>query len=591
MSRPQYLWRYGRVSDPAQLKGHGEQRQEERDWNGFAEQFGFKVHPKPVFDKGKSGYTAENWNDDSELGKFVKEAERGVKVKRGDCLGCENWDRLCRLNPWAAVAKIARLREAGIHLGDVRRGRLIRYDSTDFGEFIDFVLETSRGHSESQIKSDRSDKVWKERRKLAESGQLVLTRMLPCWIRAEPCNEGDEGAKLGGSLKRPQWYRLVFKEPQVDTVRLMLALARQGYGSMRLVREMVKRGIKSPGGKEWSEGWVSRLLQDWRLAGYLDRVRRPAVGAKIIKKDDPACSEQTYYPPLLTEGELLALSAGRGHGPGRRGRDARLPNVFKGLIVDALSGSRYLHQRVKGTAGKPRYVLKTADAKNGRAKEHGFDFQAFEEEMTRHLREIDPDSVTDNGGDAGLVSELSGRLTAAKQEYATVDAYLKENGFTRAVADHARRLEDQIDELTEALAQAVHRAKHPLAEAWGEQKTLLRTLQTAADPVAVRLALRARLQETIERIYLLVIPKGKDRLAAVQVNFKGGDESGFRQYLILFEGANNLPGQARPSRWESVSFRHLGLTDFPDLSKREDAAEWAEALTRSRSAVPSPYLT
>jgi DNA invertase Pin-like site-specific DNA recombinase len=155
MSRANYLWCYGRVSSDKQKKGDGRRRQEDRDWDEFAAAHGFKVHPTFLYDDGISAWTADNWREDAMLGQFVIRAEAKREVRPGDCLGCECWDRLSKADDKTTLNNVLRILNAGVHLADIKRRRLIRADSFTAFDVLDLLMVTSRGNEGSSTTSDR----------------------------------------------------------------------------------------------------------------------------------------------------------------------------------------------------------------------------------------------------------------------------------------------------------------------------------------------------------------------------------------------------------------------------------------------------
>ena len=118
-------------------------------------------------------------------------------------------------------------------------------------------------------------------------------------------------------------------------------------------------------------------------------------------------------------------------------------------------------------------------------------------------------------------------------------------------------------------------AASPTSEAWGEAKTLLAALDEAPDPTDARLRLRAVLRRVVESIHLLVVPRGRDRLAAVQVTFTGcppvSDEvpvdplegGRYRRYLIVHRPAKSN-GKARvEGGWAVQSLLHPDAATAP----------------------------
>ena len=71
----------------------------------------------------------------------------------------------------------------------------------------------------------------------------------------------------------------------------------------------------------------------------------------------------------------------------------------------------------------------------------------------------------------------------------------------------------------------------PAARAWEEFGSLVDVLSNAPDPQDCRLRLRGVLRRIVGSIWLLVVARGRDRLAAVQVRF--ADNQHCRSYFIL----------------------------------------------------------
>src|SRR5205814_6387939 len=96
-----------------------------------------------------------------------------------------------------------------------------------------------------------------------------------------------------------------------------------------------------------------------------------------------------------------------------------------------------------------------------------------------------------------------------------------------------RRLIEQLDE-------ARQKAANPVGEAWEECKTLLEALDNAPDGDEARLKLRSVVRRVVDSIWLLVVPRGNDRLCAVQVWFAGGERC--RNYVIYHQRPTRMKG-------------------------------------------------
>src|SRR5262249_40872261 len=125
-------------------------------------------------------------------------------------------------------------------------------------------------------------------------------------------------------------------------------------------------------------------------------------------------------------------------------------------------------------------------------------------------------------------------------------------------------------------------AANPLAAAWGESKSLLDVLDGTPEEGKneVRLRLRAVLRRTTESIWLLVVPRGLDRLAAVQVWFAGGTRC--RSCVIYYRPAHHF--RRSESEWWARSLAAVaGPVDLdlrnPDHARRLEAVLQAADLT------------
>src|SRR5262245_3349091 len=214
---------YGRISDPEQRKGGGLKRQTTDDATAaaraeFCRLFGFALGKRVRVDDGVSAFAGLNASPEHALGQFLAEARRGL-VPPGDCLLIENYDRLSRQNPWAAIALVSELRGLRIHVGRLDRMKLLRYDSDDPGDFFEAAVEFLRANSESAAKSVRNGAAWARRRRAARDRKQVLTRQLPGWVKAE----GD-------------W--LVVVPGRAEVVGRIFELSAAGYGLYAIRKQL-----------------------------------------------------------------------------------------------------------------------------------------------------------------------------------------------------------------------------------------------------------------------------------------------------------------------------------------------------------------
>ena len=119
-TRQSVLHAYARISDPEQRKGGGLERQTQDEMETFAKRFGFKIGNRVLVDDGVSAWKGLNATPRQQLGQFLANARSGI-IPPGDCLLLENYDRLSRQDPWAAIGLVSELRQLGIHIGRLDR--------------------------------------------------------------------------------------------------------------------------------------------------------------------------------------------------------------------------------------------------------------------------------------------------------------------------------------------------------------------------------------------------------------------------------------------------------------------------------------
>jgi hypothetical protein len=384
-----------------------------------------------------------------------------------------------------------------------------------------------RGHSESAAKSMRNGEAWKRKRKAARESRAVATHRLPAWVE-------ERGGKLELIPSRAAVVKHIFH------------LAAAGYGYLAIIRRLTEEGVPAfgeavvrPGKKrsqfsgQWTLPYVARLLNDRRAVGEFQpcgRGRKP--------EGDPIPG---YFPAAVTEDEYWAAQAGADvrRKKAKSGKDevkayrvGKHVNLFSGLLRNARDGDTYI------AASKPNRVLVNHAAQQGRGRSWSFSLPVFERALLKLLHEINPHDILngDHGPDKSLV--LAGELARVEAELSEASAFMDAHGFSATIGKRVTDLEARKAGLAADLAEARIRAAHPLSETWGECQSLLAALENAPDPMDARIRLRAALRRIVDSIWLLVVPRGQDRLCAIQVWFAGGKRH--RDYLVL-AGRNGPP--------------------------------------------------
>jgi DNA invertase Pin-like site-specific DNA recombinase len=538
---------YVRISDPTQRKGGGLERQTSADLKSFCERFGFKQSKKIWIDDGVSAWNGLNASPNHSLGKFLAEARRGL-IPPDDCLLIENYDRLSRQNPWAAIALVSELRDLRIHVGRLDRMKILRHDSTDAGDFFEAAIEFMRGNSESNTKSFRNRDKWQKKREAARENGATITHKLPAWIH-------EVNGKREPIPERAAVMKRIFK------------LSASGYGHALIVKRFQAEGVPPFKGTHWSRAYIALILKDRRARGeFQPRLRNGDKAGAVIKD---------YYPAVVTEDEWDAAQNGarqRKTCPGRQGQHV---NVFAGLLKNALEGDSY-YCATRTDGGKHARVLVNTNAAEGRAAMRSFPFVTFERGILKRLREIDPHSILNGDQGPDETTVLGGQLASIEWELEEARTFMKAKGFSVTIGNHITELEDKQEELTVKLRLARQKAAHPLSETWGECQNLMDAIDAAGDPNDLRLRLQAKLREIVGSIQLIVVPRGRDRLAGVQIWFAGGERH--RDYLILHRPPKaNARARTEGGAW-CTSLAKVTKPCNLDLRLREDALALAEVL-------------
>jgi DNA invertase Pin-like site-specific DNA recombinase len=542
---------YIRFSTPEQLKGDSLRRQTEATAEWCQKNDIPLDESLTLRDLGVSAYRGAHRDDKHDLAQFLRAVNQG-KVPEGSYLVIENLDRLSREDERKALRLWMDILDAGINIVQLTPETVFRHERSDMVDIIRAIIELSRGHSESRMKSNRISANWEARRKAARARKpqaprrkdgrvtMAITGLLPAWVE-------DHGGTL----------RLIPEKAAV--VHRIFRLAAEGKGPGLIVKTLNTEGRPAlgPSGM-WSRAYVTLILKDRRAMGeYQPRHRdgKPA-GAAVVG----------YYPPAVSEEEWSAARSGAGSKkkPAPMGRVGDHVNIFGGLLRNAREGDAY-YMGTRTHKGKYRRVLVSKNMMENGSKVYGFNFDFFEEAVLSLLKEIAPGEVLGDAPGQDEIIALSGQLAYVQSEQEDIAATLM-SGKVKALVDALEKkavaLAAQEKELRAKLDEARDKSAHPAGECWGEAMSLIDALAAAPDPKEARLKLRALLRQLAKEIWILVVPRTKTRrMAAVQVFFESGVR---RDYLIYSQDA----GHCRKGGWWAHSFATSTVAGAGDLDLR-----------------------
>jgi DNA invertase Pin-like site-specific DNA recombinase len=508
------------------------------------------------------------------LGVFLAAVKRGT-IAPGSVLIVESVDRISRQGIDEGYDIIKGILKAGILLVTLSPEREFDVSATKSltKGALEIQLILERAAEESERKSVRGKAARAQGRKRARENGEILTRQLPGWIQ-----------EAGGKL------RLI--PERATAVRRIFQLAASGHGVPSIVKTLTAEGVP-PFGKhvirenrirsaysgKWTRPYVQLILSDRRALGELQMYQGEDKDGKPVPDGPPVAG---YYPAAITEADWLAARAGirgRRRNQGRVGE--KQVNIFAGILKHARDGDSYVmtqrlsqsrSARAKGQPGRKFQILVNSLGDSGQARAYSLPYDVVERAVLTSLDEIDPHDIL-NG------DQPHDETTTLREEYEKVEAELEEcerfmadNGFSPAIGKRVKQLEDHKAGLAARMLEAQEKARYPLSECWGETKGLIQILDTSENPRETRLRLRTALRRIVEGVLLLIIRRGRDRLAAVQVWFAGGERH--RDYLVFYRPQRaNAGGQ-----WWVRSLASVAAPGDLDLRKKSDARQLERAL-------------
>lgn len=539
---------YLRFSSPQQATGDSIRRQVEATaaWcerNAVSLDESIKLR-----DEGVSAFKgAHRKNPDvNALAGFLN-AVRSGRVPVGSYLIVESLDRLTREELGEAVELVLSLVNRGVKIVQLQPVESVLQKPVDITALVLAVVELSRGHSESKMKSERVGAAWA--RKQREAAKSVVTRRLPGWI------EYKDG-------------KLVLNEAKAAIVRKLFALSRDGMGVFAISKKMnadkvpvIGRRLFKGRPMEWSQTAIYSMLTSRAAIGDYVPYRCRGEGRK--PQGDPVPG---YFPPVVDEATFYSVqkgfeTRGRGRGRGKRGKHV---NLFSGLLTDARNGGALTYRHPKG---KPSQIV-PVDANNGRAGLWvSFAAGVFETCILSQLAEVKASDIEGASDAARKVEVASGKLAETEGLIRLWEAKMDDASIVDTVAAKLAELNTRRRAQAEALAEAQREAASPISEAWGEFRTLADMLKN--DPSdELRAKVRSAIRRAVESITCLFVGRDRFRLCAARVQFASGAH---RDYVIKVQRKYNRQEPGPPQVVSATWSDSPGALDLRNLNHAKDA--------------------
>lgn len=529
---PVWAYSYLRFSSSAQADGDSIRRQTAlRDaW--------LKRHPEvqldttlKLEDKGVSGFRGTHHKDKRHaLAQFLDLVERG-RVPVGSYLIVENLDRLTREEPEESIPLVMNLIRMGIRIVQLAPAEVVYESGMDFGRLMVMLWELARGHGESKRKSTLCGPVWAEKKVQARNNRVPHGKNVPAWVELV---DGKYREKPGAAR----------------AVRLIFKWSIEGLGSLGITTRLNREAVPTVGrAKKWNRSYVAKILDNRAVLGEY----QPMLGHHgRVPDGDPI---PDYFPRIISDADWhRAHQAGqvRNKRSGRPGKKGTGTYVLQGLLRCALDECP-LH--VITRKGK-KYII-SANAVGGHEGSHWrpFPLEPFVSTILSQLRELEASQLFSDPG-AAKVTELEGRLGEVERRLRIAVERFDADPESPTWADRVSQYDKEKRQLVAELTEAKREAANPLSATWSEAVALM--AQDEPD------RLRAALLATIEGVYCVIVPRGRDRLCSCQVHFKGG---GDRDYLIMWRPAVTGAAGNLPAKLHVQSLREWDVLDLRDSAE------------------------
>jgi len=493
-------------------------------------------------DEGVSGLSGEHRrNPKFALAQFLALVEEGT-VKPGSFLIVENLDRLTREHPRESLRWVLDLIAAGVRIVQLVPFEQVYDSSMGERELVLMLSELARGHAESMRKSTLIGPLWAEKKRLAREG-VPYGKQVPRWL-----------ALVNG--------KYVLAERFAPGVRLAFRLSAEGLGHCGVARELNSRSIPAPSYSGlWTRGYVARTLSNRAVLGEY----QPYSGSKRRKREGEPIPN--YFPAVVTEAEWYAAQAAKTTRAGSSGRPTRAGGVtspFAGLLCHAPTGERLICKM-----HRKRRVLIPSSVHEGTATRPAcsFPLDSLVSGLLEKLREIRSAELFSDPGAAAL-AVADGRLEEARKRLAVARERFRVDRESAVWAEEVSVCDRQVRALEAEREAIVRETSNPASESWQQALREMRR----NDPGRLRACLLA----TVASVQCVFHASGADRLAMVQVWFRGGEAR--RDYLIWHRTRYGVDAQRNAPAVRVKSPADLLPIAF-DLRDRQQAAACEVALS------------
>lgn len=325
---------YVRFSSAQQAKGTSLERQTKAAIK-YAKFRNWELDTTTTFqDLGVSAFHGNH--DGGAFGEFLQALQEGL-ITTPCALIVESIDRLGRDELGKAQSRFQSLLNQGVTVVTLSDNQEYTPESAnDLGRIMICLVNMHRAHEESQVKSMRSKGAWD---KCRETGNIKLMGgITPGWLKRKEDRSG---------------FDLI--PERVETVKRIFKMALNGFGSLRIARQLNEEDLKSFSGKQWSSGCIAKMLARRTVLGEWQPREQYIVNGK--KRYRNAGEPHKIYPQVIDEVSWARVQSSRkgrdtGGLRGFRGRAKLGRSIFTQLLFCSCGAPmRFTHNK-----GKQAYV-------------------------------------------------------------------------------------------------------------------------------------------------------------------------------------------------------------------------------------------
>ncbi|MFC3033584.1 recombinase family protein [Pseudoalteromonas fenneropenaei] len=369
------IYSYVRFSSAKQERGHSKKRQTEMLNEWLADNPNINIPLDQTLDMQDLGVSAwksykNNLSDNTALGGFLSMAEQG-RIAPGSILVIEQFDRLSRDEIVDAMAVVLNILKKGIEIVSLAdRQKYTRQSVNENTTTLMLVIhQLALGHGESQKKSDRCKRAWRNKKEQALEHGKALGNRGPSWLKYDRSSETY--------IEIPEY---------ADVIRIIFDwIINRGWKIHKVISGLNDMDIKPFGlSKTWNKSFIQSLLRTRRVCGYYEP-HHLVKGKRVICNDLP---EVKLYPETVSESDWVKANKliqpnDIGSNSGKTGKAS---NLFRGLCTCASCGSMMQFEN-KGAGNS--YLVCKQSLMNGPCQPRvSFRYPEFEKAFFKYCSEL-----------------------------------------------------------------------------------------------------------------------------------------------------------------------------------------------------------